>query len=160
MVNVKKGKKNINNILYIYIIYYMSDEWDDWEDAEFIIPTINVLNPEQLKRIEERKLIEEADTELSKELFSNTNSHEKISVKNEIDNKASETNKKDDIIISKRNMEIKIKKLQNQRENELKQQELSKKIREAKLMKQREIELYGEPEEIYDYDEYDNLYHS
>ena len=31
----------------------MSD--DDWDDAEFIIPTINVVNQEQLKRIEERK---------------------------------------------------------------------------------------------------------
>jgi len=140
----------------------MSEEWNDWEDAEFIIPTINIPNSEQLKRIEERKLIEESDTELAKELFSNTSSREKISVKNDIDNicENNETNKKDDTVIAKQLMEIKIKKLQNQRDNELKQQEISKKIREAKLKKQREIELYGEPEEIYEYDEYDSLYHS
>ena len=135
---------------------------DNWDDTDFIIPTIAVLNREQLKRIEERKLIEESDTELAKELFSTTYSREKISDKNEINNayENNEINKKDDIIISKQHVETKIKKLKNKMDNELKQQELSKKIREAKLMKQREIELYGEPEEIYEYDEFDNLYHS
>jgi len=133
----------------------MSD--DDWDDAEFIIPTINVVNQEQLKRIEERKLIEEADTELAKDLFSTTNCDEKIININ--------TNKNKIIIYknnisTKENREAKIKKLQNQKDNELKQQELSKKIREAKLKKQREIELYGEPEKNYEYDEYDSLYHS
>jgi hypothetical protein len=133
----------------------MSDEWDDWEDAEFIIPTINVLNQEQLKRIEERKLIEEADTELAKELFSTKNSDEKIININ-----------KNNIIINKNNLstkentEAKIKKIKNQKDNELKQQEFSKKIREEKLKKQREIEMYGEPEEKYEYDEYDSLYNS
>ena len=70
----------------------MSDEdWDDWENAEIIIPTINILNKEQLKRIEERKLIEEADTELAKELFSNdVTSQQKNSVKNEIVKKPEE----------------------------------------------------------------------
>ena len=131
------------------------DDWDDWENAEIIIPTINVLNQEQLKRIEERKLIEEADTELSKELFSTTNSDEKIININ-----------KNNIIINKNNLstkentEAKIKKLKNQKDNELKQQEFSKKIREEKLKKQREIEMYGEPEEKYEYDEYDSLYNS
>jgi hypothetical protein len=133
----------------------MSD--DDWDDAEFTIPTINVVNQEQLKRIEERKLIEEADTELAKELFSTTNSDEKIININ--------TNKNKIIIYknnisTKENREAKIKKLQNQKNNELKQQELSKKIREEKLKKQREIELYGEPEKNYEYDEYDSLYNS
>jgi hypothetical protein len=133
------------------------DDWDDWENAEFTIPTINVLNQEQLKRLEERKLIEEADTELAKELFSTTNSDEKIINININKNKILVY--KNNISI-KENTETKIKKLQNQKDNELKQQELSKKIREAKLKKQREIELYGEPEEIYEYDEYDSLYHS
>jgi len=133
------------------------DDWDDWENAEFTIPTINVLNQEQLKRIEERKLIEEADTELAKDLFSTTNSDEKIININ--------INKNNILIykntpLTKENREAKIKKLQNQKDNELKQKENSKKIRESKLKKQREIELYGEPEEIYEYDEYDSLYHS
>jgi|UniRef100_A0A6C0ASJ1 hypothetical protein len=132
----------------------MSQDWNDWEDAEFIIPTINILNQEQLKRIEERKLIEEADTELAKELFSNATSYKKIL---NID--------KNNIVIykntplTKENREAKIKKLKNQMDNELKQQEFSKKIREEKLKKQKEIELYRESEEIYEYDEYDSLYH-
>jgi hypothetical protein len=131
------------------------DDWDDWENAEIIIPTINVLNQEQLKRIEERKLIEEADTELSKELFSDATSYKKIL---NID--------KNNIVIykntplTKENIEAKLKKLQNKKDNELKQQEFSKKIREEKLKKQIEIELYGEPEEIYEHDEYDSLYNS
>jgi hypothetical protein len=134
----------------------MSDEdWDDWENAEIIIPTINILNKEQLKRIEERKLIEEADTELAKELFSDeVTSQQKNSVKNEIVKKPEE-----DITKTKENREAKIKKLKNQMDNELKQKENSKKIREAKLKKQREIELYGEPEKIYEYDDYDSLFY-
>lgn len=131
----------------------MSDDWNDWEDEEFIIPTINVVTQEQLKRIEERKLIEESDTELAKELFSDakTASYEKIIIKNDSIKTLEET---------KQNTETKIKKLKNKMDNELKQKENSKKIIEAKLKKQREIELYGEPEEIYEYDEYDSLYHA
>jgi hypothetical protein len=131
----------------------MSDDWNDWEDEEFIIPTINVVTQEQLKRIEERKLIEESDTELAKELFSDakTASYEKIIIKNDSIKTLEET---------KQNTETKIKKLKNKIDNELKQKENSKKIIEAKLKKQREIELYGEPEEIYEYDEYDSLYHA
>jgi len=131
----------------------MSDDWNDWEDEEFIIPTINVVTQEQLKRIEERKLIEESDTELAKELFSDakTANYEKIIIKNDSIKTLEET---------KQNTETKIKKLKNKMDNELKQKENSKKIIEAKLKKQREIELYGEPEEIYEYDEYDSLYHA
>jgi hypothetical protein len=127
------------------------DDWDDWENAEFTIPTINVLNQEQLKRIEERKLIEEADTELAKELFSDATSHKKnVEIQKNIEIQSQHHNK----------LEKKSKNVNKQIENELKHQEISKKIREAKFKKQREIELYGEPEENYEYDEYDSLYHS
>jgi hypothetical protein len=131
------------------------DDLDDWEVSDFKIPIINVLTQEQLQRIEERKLIEESDTELAKELFSDTSSHQKIIVKNEIA-KTPEKN----INITKQYSESKIKKINNRINNELKQKKNSEKILEAKLKKQREIELYGEPEEIYEYDEYDSLYHS
>jgi signal recognition particle GTPase len=133
------------------------DDWNDWEYDEFIVPTISLLNPEQLKRIEERKLIEESDTELSKELFSDVTSHQKFIVKNEFA-KTSE-----DITKTKQNIESKIKKtkyVNKQLENELTQKDISKKITETKLKKLREIELYGEAEEIDEYDEYDILYHS
>lgn len=131
----------------------MSDgDWDDWENDEFKIPVINVLTQEQLKKIEERRLIEESDTELAKELFNDTTSHQKITISLK-QTKTPEEN----INTTKQHSETKIKKLNNQINNELKQTENYKKIREAKLKKQREIELYGEPEEIYDYDEYDKL---
>jgi hypothetical protein len=129
----------------------MSDDWNDWEDEEFTIPTINIYNQEQLKRIEERKLIEEADTELAKELFSDATIHQakaEIQKNNSVKTQIQNHNK----------LEKKIKNIQKQLENELKQKEKSKKIIEAKLKKQREIELYGEAEESYEYDEYDNLY--
>ena len=133
----------------------MSDDWDDWEDAEFTIPTINVLNQEQLKRVEERRLIEEADTELAKELFSVVTTNQ---TKMEI-----QKNTAIQIQIQNQNhnkLEKKIKNINKQLSNELKQKENSKKIKEEKIKKQREIELYGEPEEIYEYDEYDSMYHS
>ena len=141
------------------------DDWDDWENTEIILPTINVLNQEQLKRIEERKLIEEADTELARELFSNVTSYQKNNVKNE--NAKTPENAKisqeEDITKTKQNIESKIKKIKNKLDNDLTQKENSKKIREEKLKKQKEIELYGETEEMYEYDEYDEydgLYHS
>ena len=88
----------------------MSDgDWDDWEEADFKIPIINVLTEEQLKRIEERRLIEESDTELAKELFSDASSEQKMIVNNKI-NKTHEEN----MNITKKNMENKIKKLNNQ----------------------------------------------
>lgn len=126
----------------------MSDgDWDDWEDNEFKMP-INIVTQEQLKRIEERKLIEENDTELAKELFNDISSHQKITISMK-QTKTPEEN------ISKQHNEAKIKKLNNQINNVLKQKEHSKKIIETKFKKQREIELYGEPQEIYEYDEYD-----
>ena len=128
----------------------MSDgDWDDWESDEFKIPVINVLTQEQLKKIEERRLIEESDTELAKELFNDTSSEQKMIVNNKI-SKTPEEN----INTTKQHNEAKTKKLNNQINNVLKQKENSKKIIEAKLKKQREIELYGQPEEIYEHDEY------
>jgi len=126
------------------------DDWDDWENAEIIIPTINVLNQGQIKRIEERKLIEEADTELARDLFGTDQfDKQKVEIQTQIklDNKLEEKIKK-------------TKYVNKQLENELKQKDISKKIIETKLKKQRVIELYGESEEIYEYDEYDILYHS
>ena len=44
----------------------MCDDWEDWEDFEVKIP---VLNSKDLKQIEERKLIEDADILLTNDLF-------------------------------------------------------------------------------------------
>jgi len=45
----------------------MADSWEDWEDDEIIV--IPTLNESQQKRLEERKLVEESDNALTKELF-------------------------------------------------------------------------------------------
>ena len=73
-----------------------------------------------------------------------------------VNNKINKTHE-ENMNITKKNMENKIKKLNNQFNNELKQKENSKKIVEAKLKKQKEIEAYGESEKIYEYDEYDEF---
>ena len=44
---------------------------DDWEDQDLTIPVLSVQNEEQLKRLDERKLVEESDNALTKSLFSN-----------------------------------------------------------------------------------------
>ena len=48
----------------------MSDDWEDWENEDFIIPVLSIPNEEQLKRLDERKLVEESDNALARELFS------------------------------------------------------------------------------------------
>lgn len=41
---------------------------EDWEDSDFVIPIIK--SKEQLKKLEERKLMEESNNKLIKDLFS------------------------------------------------------------------------------------------
>ena len=45
----------------------MTNVWDDWEPTEEVV--LNVQTPEQLKRLEERRLIEESDLALVKSFF-------------------------------------------------------------------------------------------
>ena len=51
----------------------MNENWehDDWEDDEFIVPVLNTSSQEQLKKLEERRLQEESDYLVAKDLFSN-----------------------------------------------------------------------------------------
>ena len=44
----------------------MSNNWDDWEHENYIVPVLNI---EQLKRLEEQRLVEESDNALTKDLF-------------------------------------------------------------------------------------------
>jgi hypothetical protein len=46
------------------------EDWEDWE-VEFVSPVLHVLNKEQIKQLEERKLVEEADNTLINEIFDN-----------------------------------------------------------------------------------------
>jgi hypothetical protein len=97
----------------------MSDGWEDWEDSENI-----PLNEEQLKMLEERKLVEESDKSLARDLCKNNKEHdlEKMKSKN--------------VIIEKSN------KINNQKINEDKMKELSEKNKANKGEK----ELFREEE--------------
>jgi hypothetical protein len=120
--------------------------YDDWEKEDFVIPVLNVQNEEQLKRLEERKLVEESDNALTKELFSNNK--ENLVVK-----QIQIINKNIDKKILKKNF------LSKQKENEEKQKQLSKKLKEEKLKKLKEIYTFGEAEEDNEYAKYENIFY-
>jgi hypothetical protein len=112
----------------------MSDDWEDWENEHFTI------SEEKLKRLKEIRLVEESDNSLTRNLFSN----------------------EEDLV----GKEVKQKKIINktcgkgqntsskQKENEEKQKQISKKNKEEKNIKKREIELFGEADEDNEYNEY------
>ena len=126
----------------------MTDDWEDWENEDFEVPVLSIPNEEQLKRLEERRLIEECDNDLTRDLFSKGEDLEVIKTKPEqklVTKYLPETEKK-----TKNN---------KQQENELKQKELSKKTREDKLRRAREREIYGEAEEDDEYAKYDDMFY-
>ena len=127
-----------------------SEEWENIEIDDFIVP-FKASNcnqtEEQLKQLEERKLVEEADTELSKELFCSDNAvlNKEPIIKPKIESE----------IMRESEPKIKINK---QKENENKQKDLSKKIKEQKMKQKRHNELYGELKGDYMYDEYNDKF--
>lgn len=111
---------------------------DDWDCDNYIIPVLNVQNKEQLKRLEERKLVEESDNALMNELFDNTNTK----------NEPTETIKH---IHREKINNKKEKTVSNQQENELKQKEFSQKLKNKKEAVKKHSDTFGE----FIYDEYD-----
>ena len=120
----------------------MNENWehDDWEDDEFVVPVLNTSNQEQLKKLEERRLQEESDYLVAKDLFSNEEAT--------IDKFDAEKN------ISKVQITEKKKLIKKNFNNEAKQKEASRKIREEKERKKKEIDTYGENDYCDKYDEY------
>jgi hypothetical protein len=105
----------------------MNNSWEDWEDENTVL---HVPNKEQIKRLEERKKIEESEIALMKDFFDNDN------------NNTSNNKETTEIKIGKIN---KVKIVDRQRENELKQKKEAEK---------KHSEVFGEI--IHDkYDEYD-----
>ena len=120
---------------------YEFKEDDDWENA--IIP--DLISERERKLIEERKKVEEADAELSKELFSDLKKI-KYNVNDNIYNKPVILEKKD-----------KPKCLENRREKLIEnQKQKSELIKKMKIEKNRMYEVYGDTE----LDEYEELYGS
>lgn len=120
----------------------MNENWEDedWEDDEFVVPVLNTSNQEQLKKLEERRLQEESDYLVAKDLFSNEEAT--------IDKFDAEKN------ISKLQITEKKKLIKKNFNNEAKQKEASRKIREEKAKKEKEIDTYGENDYCDKYDEY------
>jgi hypothetical protein len=127
----------------------MSDDWEDWDCENFVIPVLNIQSLEQSNKLKERKLVEEADNELARQLFKNNDEDDEDLVLKELKEKQKLNNIK---IIAKEKPKNKISK---QKENELKQKEISNKLREQKIKNQRFNELYGEviDDEYYEYEE-------
>lgn len=128
----------------------MSDDWEDWENDDFTIPVLNIPNEEQLKQIKERKLVEESDNALSKELFSNgiDNEYKILNSAATIEKQTQFTEKK---VLSK--------KISNKELNELKQKEFSKKIKEIKKNKQKAKETFGEIDDYDEYADYEDMFY-
>ena len=127
---------------------------DDWENQDFVIPVLSVRNEEQLKRLEERKLVEESDNSLTRPLFSGE--------EDDLLREEFTRNETRSIVKPIRKTEKKSpnKNVPNkQKENEEKQKELSKKIKEDKLKKKREREIYGEAEEDDEYAKYEDQFY-
>ena len=125
---------------------------DSWENEDFEIPVLNVRTPEQLKRLEDQKLVEESDNALARELFRDNNKKDdlaytelKLSTKNNIPQKAQLPSIKN--------------KLDKQKENEQKQKDLSKKLKEDKAKKIKEKEIFGEAEYDDEYADYEDQFY-
>lgn len=124
----------------------MTDSWEDCEIENIVIPFLHVPNKEQIKRLEERKKIEESEIALMKDFFddnnSNNNTNSNTNINTNISNKEPSDNTKHK------------QKINKQKENELKQKEFSEKMRKKKESEKKHSDVFGEV--IHDkYDEYD-----
>lgn len=128
----------------------MADNWEDWENEDFIIPDLVITNQEQLKRLEERKLVEEADLENARDLFMK---EEDLSIR---ELRIQETNN----LYKNNAIDIKPeKKISNQKINEQKLKEQSKILKEQKAKKEKAKDLYGESQYNDEYSEYEDKFY-
>ena len=121
----------------------MADDWEDWESENFNIPDLKPQNEEQIKRLEERRLVEESDNKIARQLFGYEDEDEEESQDLSLQNKSQIINH-DKILKPIRNKKSTVN---NQKENEQKMKEKSEKIKEIKKKKQNEKDLFGEADE-------------
>ena len=126
----------------------MTDSWEDWDDDNYIVPILNIPNEEQLKRLEERRLVEESDNVFAHELFEDNNIVKQTEIKS-IQKQLPSTEKK----APKKNIYSK------QKDNEQKQKEASKANKILKEMKKRERDIFGEADEDDEYADYEDKYY-
>jgi hypothetical protein len=135
-----------------------SEDWEnedieDWENEDFEVPVLNVQTQEQLKRLEEQKLVEEADNALTRELFRDNNKKDDLAY---TELKHSATNKN---IPQKTQLPSIKNKMDKQKEHEQRQKELSKKLKEEKAKKLKEKEIFGEAEYDDTYADYEDKFY-
>ena len=128
----------------------MADDWEDWDNEDFSIPNLTIKSEKELKKLQERRLVEESDEKIARQLFGyeDEDYQDECKEKNHTLNFINQNN--DTIIKPIRNKKTTVS---NQKENEEKIKERAKKIREQKAKKMAEKELYGEAEAD-DYDDY------
>jgi hypothetical protein len=115
------------------------ENWEDWDNEDnYCLP-----NKEQLKVLEERKLVEESDNILTKILFEDDEKNI-----NSCQNKIITSEKKE----PKKNL------ISKQRENEQKQKEFSRLAKEYKAKKERERQLFGQATEN-EYSQYEEMFY-
>jgi hypothetical protein len=135
-----------------------SEDWEnedieDWENEDFEVPVLNVQTQEQLKRLEEQKLVEEADNALTRELFRDNNKKDDLAY-TELKHSAKNTN-----IHQKAQLPSIKNKIDKKKENEQKQKDLSKKLKEEKAKKLKEKEIFGEAEYDDTYADYEDKFY-
>ena len=136
-----------------YVISTMEDDddyeiisnGDDWESENYVVPTITA---NQQKQIDDRKMVEETDNALTKELFNTIIIDTKIEDTKIIVNPTP-------IISLDTSTKVRVS---NRAKNENKQKEFSNKIKEKKNYKRHLTETFGEPEGDYQYDEFEDKF--
>jgi hypothetical protein len=126
----------------------MSDSWEDWENEDFEVPVLIDRSEEQLKRLEEQKLVEESDNKLAKQLFNDDEDLIYKEIKQICDKK--------EMPVKKNKLE---KKNNKQKENEEKQKLASKKLKEEKAKKLKEQKIFGDAEYDDTYAEYEDQFY-
>ena len=123
----------------------METDWeDDWESTEIPDLLVSIQNKErELKLLEERKLMEDADLALAEELFNDEQEQKKV-----------ESFVPVKLIKKEKQKYLQILQEQKRKELQEKQKQQSQKQKEKKLQKKKQEELFGEAE----FDEYDEMY--
>ena len=124
----------------------MFDNWEDWDNEEPLVPVLDIHKKEELKRLEERKLIEESDNALTNDLFTSNSSNNSSNNSNNSNNIININNSINNSTDTKN---IKKKFISKKKENELKQKEFSEKLKKKKEDDKRHAETFGE----YSYDD-------
>lgn len=139
--------------LYYIDIYNINIMFDDWENQDYTLPVLQN-NLEQQKILDERKLVEESDNKLTKELFGEEDlAFEEL-----------KQLQKPPKVVETKTLQQKPLREKPEKKHEKKpliEQKQKMNSKQLKLQKERERELFGEVEyDDYDkYAEYDEMFH-